>query len=113
MGRSIPGVLQVENNYDVIINNGPSRRPVFTGGQRCLCTPVIIRLVNTAVFTGARYTLPVFTGRVERPYSRVVWTGAREHGREHGCVPSFTIQFFKRVNFVMTMFIHTTHKNGK
>ena len=23
-------VLQVENNYDVIINNGPSRQPVFT-----------------------------------------------------------------------------------
>ena len=33
-----------------------------------------------SVFTGARYTLPVFTGLVDGPYSRVVWTGAREHG---------------------------------
>jgi len=69
--------------------------PVFTGGQRCLCTPVIIRLVNTAVFTGARYTLPVFTGRVEGPYSQVEWTGAREHGlRTRVCIelyyPVFT-----------------------
>jgi len=26
------------------------------------------------------YTLPVFTGRVDEPCSRVVWTGARVHG---------------------------------
>jgi len=27
-----------------------------------------------------RYTLPVLTGRVDGPCSRVVWTGARQHG---------------------------------
>jgi len=32
------------------------------------------------VFTGAQYILPVFTGRVDGPCSRLVWTGAREHG---------------------------------
>jgi len=33
VNRAIPGVLQVKNNYDVIINNGLLRRPVFVGGQ--------------------------------------------------------------------------------
>jgi len=28
--RAISGALPVENNYDVIIHSGPSRRPVFT-----------------------------------------------------------------------------------
>ena len=26
-------IEMVENNHDIIINNGPSRRPVFTGVQ--------------------------------------------------------------------------------
>ena len=30
--------------------------------------------------SSARYILPVFTGRVDGPCLRVVWTGAREHG---------------------------------
>jgi len=33
------------------------------------------------VFTGARYILPVFTGRDDGPCSQVVWTCAREHGQ--------------------------------
>jgi len=30
--------------------------------------------------TWPRYTLPVFTGRVDGPCSRVLWIGARDHG---------------------------------
>jgi len=32
--RATAVVLQVENSYNFIINNGPSRRPVFTGVQK-------------------------------------------------------------------------------
>jgi len=39
--------------------------PLFMLVKKCMYTPV-----NTA----ARYTLPVFTGRVDGPCSQVVWT---------------------------------------
>jgi len=44
----------------------------------------------TAGVTNSRYTLPVFTGRVDGPCSQVVLTGAREHGprTRTQCVPS-------------------------
>jgi len=69
---AIPGVLQVENDYYVVISNGPSTRllgihcpcsrPVFTGGQKM----PLYTLVNTAGQHG--------------PSSQIVWTGAHEHG---------------------------------
>jgi len=46
-----------ENNYDVIINNDPSRRP---------CSRV------------SKMT-PVFTGRVDGPWTRLVWPSTRVH----------------------------------
>ena len=69
--RAIPGVLQAENNYAVIINNGPSRRPVFTGGQKM---PVFIREHGRQHVSGSRVLSTNFT-RVYGPCRRAAFTG--------------------------------------
>jgi len=84
----IPGLLQVENNYDVIINNGPpfstarlhawpKMIPLFTHHVHrpriwVVCTDHVgknhwraMHLPTRPVDTGAWYTLPVFTGSVD------------------------------------------------
>ena len=102
--------LQVEN-YDVIINNGSSRRPVSTGVQKCHpCSRGRVGKEHShtmlsptwSVHTGARYTLPcsrpysrvvkrclctsVNTDPVDGPCSRVVYGPAPVNtAREHGC----------------------------
>ena len=57
-------------------------------GSACFIAWNIVLLcctVSVEVSTKAWYMLAVFTGRVDGPCSRVVWTGAVNTAREHGC----------------------------
>jgi len=77
--RVIPGVLRVEN-YDVIISNGPSRRPMFMDAHDTRAHGPCWRAVNT----GSVYRAPVYTGRVGKKQDFRELISANTI-RGHGC----------------------------